>query len=130
MTKIDRFTFRNVLRSLDLGSVVYPRYLTAEAIIAYARARRASLESNKIVTLTQLYDQRVECIEFSVDESSASITGTPIRNLHLKEDLIITFISRHGRVLFPMGSDTIEIGDSVMVVTTHKGFSDILDILE
>ena len=129
VTKIDRFTFKNVLRSLDLGSVVYPRYLTAEAIIAYARARRASLESNKIVTLSQLYEQKVECIEFFIDESSASITGTPIRNLHLKPDLMISFISRHGKVLFPLGSDTIEVGDSVMVVTTHKGFSDILDIL-
>ncbi len=130
VTKIDRFSFRNVLRSLDLGSVVYPRFLTAEAIIAYARARRASLESNKISTLSQLYDQQIECIEFYIDESSISITGTPIRDLNLKSDLIITFISRHGKVLFPLGSDTIEVGDSVMVVTTHKGFSDITDILQ
>ncbi|MBR1628589.1 MAG: Trk system potassium transporter TrkA [Lachnospiraceae bacterium] len=129
VTKIDRFSFKSVLRSLDLGSVVYPRYLTAEAIIAYARARRASLESNKIETLTQLYEQQVECIEFNIDESSASITGKPIRTLHLKPDLMIPLISRHGKVLFPLGSDTIEVGDSVMVVTTHKGFSDILDIL-
>lgn len=128
VTKINRFSFRDVIRSLDLGSVIYPRYLTAEAIIAYARARRESLQSNKIVTLSQLYDRQVECIEFSVDEDS-TVTGTPIRALHLKSDLMITFINRHGKVLFPLGNDTIEVGDSVMVVTTHKGFSDILDIL-
>ncbi|MBR1634833.1 MAG: Trk system potassium transporter TrkA [Lachnospiraceae bacterium] len=128
VTKVNRFSFKDVIRSLDLGSVIYPRYLTAEAIIAYARARRESLASNKIVTLSQLYDQQVECIEFSVDEQSR-VTGTPIRELRLKPDLIITFINRHGKVLFPLGNDTIEVGDSVMVVTTHKGFSDILDIL-
>ena len=129
VTKVNRFSFKDVIRSLDLGSVIYPRYLTAEAIIAYARARRESLASNKIVTLSQLYDQQVECIEFLIDESSAAITGTPIRDLHLKPDLMISFISRRGKVLFPLGSDVIEVGDSVMIVTTHKGFSDILDIL-
>ena len=128
VTKVNRFSFKDVIRSLDLGSVIYPRYLTAEAIIAYARARRESLQNNKIVTLTQLYDQKVECIEFYVDERS-KVTGTPIRRLRLKPDLTITFINRHGKVLFPLGNDTIEVGDSVMVVTTHKGFSDILDIL-
>ena len=129
VTKIDRFNFKEVLKSLDLGSVIYPRLLTAEAILAYARARRASLESNKILTLSHLYEQRLECIEFYVDESSKQITGKPIRELSLKNDLIITFINRNGKVLFPLGSDTIEIGDSVMVVTTHKGFMDITDIL-
>lgn len=130
VTKVDRFSFRNVIRSLDLGSIVYPRFLTAEAILGYARDRRASLQSGGIVTLSQLYDQRVECIEFSVEESSSAIIGKPIRTLPLKDNLIITFINRHGQVLFPLGSDTIELHDSVMVVTTHSGFSEITDILK
>ena len=129
VTKVNRFSFKDVIRSLDLGSVIYPRYLTAEAIIAYARARRESLDSNKIVTLSQLYDRQVECIEFFIDEPS-DITHRPIRELSLKNDLIIAFINRHGRVLFPLGDDTIEVGDSVMIVTTHKGFSDITDIMD
>ena len=129
VTKVDRFSFKNVIRSLDLGSVIYPRYLTAEAILGYARDRRASLQSGGIITMSQLYDQRVECIEFSVEESASSIVGKPIRTLSLKPNLIITFINRHGKVLFPMGNDTIELGDSVMVVTTNKGFSEISDIL-
>ena len=109
MTKVNRFSFKDVIRSLDLGSVIYPRYLTAEAIIAYARARRESLDSNKIVTLSHLYDRQVECIEFFIDEPS-DITHQPIRELDLKNDLIIAFINRHGRVLFPLGDDTIEVG--------------------
>lgn len=129
VTKLDRMSFNNVVRSLDLGSVVFPRYLTAESIIAYARAKRASLESNKIETLTYMYDRRVECLEFSIDESS-QVTGTPLKNLSLKKNLLITYINRHGKVIFPMGNDTIEVGDTVMVVTTQKGFADILDILE
>lgn len=128
ITKINRFAFKEVIRSLDLGSVVYPRYLTAEAILAYARARRESLIFNNIVSLSQLYDQQLECIEFSVTDTPG-LCGIPIRKLELKPDLIITFINRRGSVLFPLGDDTIEPGDSVMIVTKHKGFSNITDIL-
>ena len=34
ITKINRITFKNVINSLDLGSVIYPKYITSEAIIA------------------------------------------------------------------------------------------------
>ena len=41
VTKINRFAFQDVINTLDLGSVVYPRIITSEAIIAYARANSA-----------------------------------------------------------------------------------------
>lgn len=44
ITKINRINFKDVIAKLDLGSVIYPRYITSEAIIAYVRARRASLD--------------------------------------------------------------------------------------
>ena len=127
ITKINRFTFKEVINSLDLGSVVYPRYITSEAIIAYARAKRASLDSN-VETLTHLYDQRVECIEFRIDRAS-DVTGTKIMDLNLKDHLMIPFINRNGNIIIPGGGDTIEVGDTVMIVTTHTGFNDISDIL-
>lgn len=127
ITKINRFAFKDVIDSLDLGSVVYPRYITSEAIIAYARARRASIDSN-IETLYHMFDHRVEAIEFHIRNDS-EITGTPIRELSLKKNVLVTFISRNGSLIFPSGDDTIEIGDTVMVVTTNSGYRDILDIL-
>ena len=42
---------------------------------------------------------------------------------------MVSFINRNGRIIFPTGEDTIEVGDTVMIVTTHTGFSDIVDIL-
>ena len=46
ITKINRINFRGVISKLDLGSIVYPRYITSEAIIAYVRAKKASMNSN------------------------------------------------------------------------------------
>lgn len=128
ITKINRVVFKDVISKLDLGSVVYPRYITAEAIIAYVRAKKNSLNSN-IETLYHMFDNRAEAIEFRIDEKS-EITDVPLMNLKLKKELLISFIHRKGTILLPNGRDCIKVGDTVMIVTTHTGFTDIKDILE
>ena len=128
VTKINHITFKNVISNLDLGSVFYPRYITSEAIIAYARAKKNSLGSN-IETLYHMFDARVEAIEFRVKNAS-KVTNTPLMELSLKKNLLITFINRNGSIIIPSGQDSIHVGDTVMVVTTHTGFNDIIDILE
>lgn len=127
ITKINRSTFKNVISKLDLGSVIYPRYITSEAIIAYVRAKKNSTNSN-IETLYHMFDNRAEAIEFRVDEPS-SVTGIPLKDLMLKNDLLVSFIYRNGKVQIPSGLDTIEVGDSVMIVTTHTGLDNIQDII-
>jgi trk system potassium uptake protein TrkA len=128
VTKINRLTFSEVINGLDLGSVIYPRYITAEAIIAYVRAKSASRSSN-IETLSHLFNHRVEAIEFRVDNES-KVTNIPIMNLNLKKNLLISFINRHGKIILPTGQDCIKPGDTVMIVTTNTGFKDISDILD
>ena len=127
ITKINLSTFKNVISKLDLGSVIYPRYITSEAIIAYVRAKKNSTNSN-IETLYHMFDNRAEAIEFRVDEPS-SVTGIPLKDLMLKNDLLVSFIYRNGKVQIPSGLDTIEVGDTVMIVTTHTGLDNIQDII-
>ena len=127
ITKINRITFSNVIDSLDLGSVLYPRYIIAEAIVAYVRAKKNSLNRN-IETLYHMFDSRVEAIEFNVTEAS-DVTNIPLKDLKLKKGLLVSLINRNGKVLIPKGPDSIQVGDSVVVVTTHSGFSNITDIL-
>lgn len=128
ITKINRSTFSSVIHSFDLGSVMYPRYITTEAIIAYVRAKQNSAGSN-IETLYHMFDSQVEAIEFHIQNSS-SITNVPLKDLSLKDNLLIACISRNGKLIFPSGQDTIKTGDSVMIVTTNTGFYDIQDILK
>ena len=79
-------------------------------------------------TLYHLFDNRVEAIEFHVGKT-APVIGIPLMQLKLKEDLLIACINRGGKIIFPRGQDTIELDDTVIVVTTQSGFSDISDIL-
>ncbi len=128
ITKINRSTFSDVIDGLDLGSVIYPNYLTSEAIVAYVRARSASFSSN-IETLSHMFEQRIEAIEFRVDEESR-VTDKPLMELNLKKDLLICFINRGGKIIIPSGQDCIKAGDTVMIVTKHFGFNSIKNILE
>ena len=128
VTKINRINFKDVISNLDLGSVVYPRYITSEAIIAYVRAKNNSRNSN-IETLYHMYDHRVEAIEFRVEQASA-VTNVALCDLSLKENILVSCINRNGSIIIPSGQDSIQVGDTVIVVTTNTGFKDIQDILE
>ena len=127
ITKLARNTFRQVVDNLELGSVIYPKYITAEMIIAYVRAKQASKNSG-IETLSYLFGGKAEAIEFIVNEES-NLTEIPLMELPLKKDLLLAFIARNEHILFPTGKDCIKVGDHVMIVTSHTGFNNIQDIL-
>ncbi len=127
ITKINRITFKEVISGLNLGSVVYPKYITSEAIIAYVRARQNSIGSN-VETLYHMFDRRVEALEFHIDKD-APVVGVPLMKLKMKDSLRVACISRKGKIIFPRGQDAIAPGDGVIIVTTHTGFGDISDIL-
>lgn len=128
VTKIHRIVYDEIIDSMDLGSVLYPKYITAEYIIQYVRAMQNSIGSN-VETLYRLIENKVEALEFCVGEQSP-VTGVPLKDLKLKENLLICCINRKGRIITPGGQDTIEMGDTVVVVTTNTGFRDLRDILK
>ncbi len=127
ITKVNRITFNNVIDSLELGSVVYPKYITAETIIAYVRAKKNSIGSN-VETLYHIFGDRAEAIEFKIKNGSP-VVDIPLKNLKLKKNLLIACITRGGKVIIPGGNDTIEVGDRVVIVTMESGFKDVADIL-
>lgn len=127
VVKVNRIAFDDVIESLDLGSVIYPKYLTADYIAQYVRAAQNSIGSN-VETLYNILDGRAEALEFRV-RTDSEVTAHTLSELDLKSNLLVGCIYRRGKVIFPRGQDRIQVGDSVMVVTTIKGFHDIRDIL-
>lgn len=126
VTKVNHINFTNVINELELGSVVYPRYITAEIIRTYVRALKNSLGSN-IETLYKMFDDRVEAIEFKLTPGS-KYTKIPIKDMHLKDNLLIASIFRNGKSFIPGGMDYFKDGDAIVIVTTHSGFDNISDI--
>ena len=110
-----------------MGSVIYPRYIIAEAIISYVRGMMNSKGSN-VETLYHMFNDQVEAVEFSVTEES-KITESRLMDLNLKKNVLIATINRKEQIIIPSGRDRIHVGDSVMIVTTNLGYDNIDQIL-
>lgn len=127
ITKINNESFDTIIGNLGLESVISPKTLTGEYIARYIRAMQNSLGSN-VETLYRLHEDRVEALEFRAKSNSRTV-NTPLMQLDLKDDLQVICISRGGKIILPQGSDIIKPDDSVVVITKHKGLSDLNDIL-
>ena len=127
ITKINNEYFDAIINNLGLDCVINPKTLTGEYIARYIRAMQNSMGSN-VETLYRLHEDKVEALEFRAKKSSKTLE-TPLSQLNLKDDLQIICISRSGKIILPQGSDVIKADDSVVVITKHKGLSDLDDIL-
>lgn len=127
ITKINRIAFEDVISSLNLGSIIYPKLITADSIVRYVRAMQNSMGSN-VETLYKLASNKVEALEFRV-ETDAPMIGIPLEELCFKSNLLVGCINRGGKIITPRGKDVILAGDTVIIVTTQKGLKDLKDIL-
>ncbi len=127
ITKIDRISFDDIINTFSPGSLIYPDKIAADYIVSYVRAMQNSIGSN-VETLIKLNGGRVEALEFKITKGSP-IVGIPLMELNLKRDILIACINRKGTIIIPKGQSVIEEGDTVIVVTTKSGLSDIKDIL-
>lgn len=127
VAKVNRIHFEEVVNDLDIDSVIYPKNLAADHIVRYTRAMQNSLGSN-VETLYKIMDGQAEALEFVIREDS-SVTNQRLMDLPLKDNLLVCYISRYGKLKMARGQDMLKVGDSVIVVTTHKGLHDITDIL-
>lgn len=128
ITQVHRIAYDELIAELNLGSVLYPKYITAEIIIKYVRAKQNSIGSN-IETLYRMSNDRVEALEFHVKEDSP-VLGVPLQELQLKPNLLISCINHKGNIITPGGQSVISPGDTVVIVTTLTGLHDIKDILK
>lgn len=128
ITKVNKIAFENVINSLNVGSLIQPKMLTAELILQYVRAMQNSMGSSNIETLYKIAADKAEALEFRVKEGSP-VLGIPLEKLKLRDNLLVACINRGGTIITPRGKDTVEAGDTVIIVTTHTGLNDLTDIL-
>ena len=128
VSKVNRIAFDDIIEGLDIGSVVYPKYITADYILQYVRAMQNSIGSN-VETLYQILDNKAEALEFSI-HSDCPFLNIPLAELDIRDNLLVACINRNGTILIPRGQDSIQANDTVIIVTTVKGLNDIRDILK
>ncbi|NLE13910.1 MAG: Trk system potassium transporter TrkA [Clostridiales bacterium] len=128
LTMVDHIGFSELF-SRPENRIISPKQLCASAIISYVRARQNS-GGSAVVTLHHIADGHAEALEFEVTSAFLG-AGHTLRNLKRKQDILIACINRGGKVIIPGGNDTIEAGDTVIVVArSGRKLLDLNDIME
>ena len=113
---------------MNLGRILNPQHISAEYIVRYVRAMANSIGSN-VETLYNIIENKAEALEFLI-QLGAPVIGIPLIDLPIKKGVLIALIYRNRQIIIRNGQSTIEDDDRGIVVTTHKGFQDIRDILQ
>ncbi len=127
VAKVNREELRHIAEDMGLDCVISPKKIIANVITRYARALQNSLGS-KVETLYKLMDSNVEALEFTV---SSDFKGCemPLRDMPIKNNILIAGIIRGRKPIIPSGDDCILPGDKVIVIAGQKGLNDLSDII-
>ena len=128
VTKVNNARLAEMLAPMGIESVISPKEIAANRIISYVRAMTNATGSN-VEMLYRLADNKVEALEFRVRESSRCI-GVPLKDMPIKDDVLVGAIIRGGACIIPGGDDVIKAHDSVIVVTTMNGLHELDNILK
>ena len=129
ITKINRTEFNDIFQDKGIDCVVSPKLLTANDIVRYVRAMQ-NKTGDSMITLHRIADDMAEAMEFPVTEETRHLGETLIR-IRLRPNILIACINRRGKIIIPKGDDTIELNDTVIVVTTaEQRINELNDIFE
>ena len=126
ITKVHHLSFPEVVELSGIESIVSPKLITAESISSYVRAIQNSYSKNKVESLRRIVDNRIEALEFIVRDDEDYI-GVPLKDLPIKEHILVAAIVRKGHTIIPNGFDEIHKGDSVVVITSEMASIEELD---
>lgn len=127
IAKINKTALSNILESVGVASVISPKDITADRILAYIRSINNSKNSN-IERLYKLANGQVEAVEFIAKEKS-KVIEKPIKKLSFRPNTLLAAIIRGEEVIIPSGNSIIDEGDSVIVISKDRILYELNDIL-
>lgn len=128
IAKVNRPGLTSMAERLGLECTLSTKSITSDMVLRYARALE-NAPGSSIETLYKIMDGRAEALEFDV-KAESDVTGVPLRELKIRSGILIAGIIRYGKkTVIPTGSDSIEVGDKVIVLSSGHKLSDLKDIL-
>ena len=117
VTKVNRLSFAELMENTGVYSIVTPKNITANIIIGYARAMK-SAKDTEMRTLYRIVNNKAEAMEFRVTRES-ELTSKSLSQIKMKRNVLIAAILRNNKIILPDGESKLEVGDTVVIVTTH-----------
>ncbi len=127
ITKVNRNELAAMATKLGLDCVISPKDIMSDVLVQYARALENSKGSN-VETLYNIMDGKAEVLEFNVRDDFKH-TGIPIKDLKLRQGILIAGIIRDRKPIIPSGVDVILEQDKVIILTENQRLNDLSDII-
>lgn len=127
IAKVNRDELAEMADKLGVDTIVSPKKIVSDRLLSYARAIKNSLGSN-VESLYKIMDGDAEALEFNV-VANPKITDVPLKDLKIKDNILIAGIIRDRKTVIPGGNDVIMSGDRVVVIAGGQKLSDLTDIL-
>lgn len=128
VAKVNGDALKKMSSPLGLETVISPKDSVSNVISKYARAINNSTDNNNIESLYKLFDGKVEALEFSV-KGNEKLIGVPLKDLKMKNNVLISAIVRNGKNIIPGGLDSIEVNDKIIVIAAESKLSCLDDVL-
>ena len=114
VAKVSRISLLNIIPSTERFSFVTPKRLVSDIIISVVRSIINS-EGSNIETLHRL-SNNAEAVEIKVNKKS-KVLDIPLKELKIKDNVLIAYIIRDNKLIFPTGEDSIMVNDTVIVIS-------------
>lgn len=128
ITKCNRHNYAGIARSVGLDSIVSPKFITASTILHLVRGMQNS-QNSVMLSLHRIADGAADAMEFAVASDTWHLE-TPLKDLHLKRDILISVIVRGQQIIIPEGSSYLKEGDQVIIIARSglvRTLNDIFD---
>lgn len=127
IAKVNRNELAQTSEKLGLKCIVSPQKSVSDVLSRYARALHNSIGSN-VETLYKVADGKAEVLEFNVS-SDFRYADVPLREMKLKQNVLVAGIVRGRKPIIPSGNDVILAGDKVIVLAAGHSLCDLSDIM-
>lgn len=122
---------QNMVRNLGLNSIICPKNITAYQIIRYVRGL-SQAEGDEIISMYRVVDTdagTIEVLEFNIT-AHAEFLDTPIKDLKIKQGVLIGCIVRENDIIVPNGATELKKNDTIMLLVKNENISALNDIFQ
>jgi trk system potassium uptake protein TrkA len=126
ITKIKNVNLAKLVDNISTDTIINPISTSIDIITHYIRAKKHT-NSGEMKALYKLVDGKIEATEFIADSKTRNL-GKPLSEIDFKKDILIASIGRKGKLIIPTGSETIQDGDKIIIVSKGRIIEKINDI--
>jgi trk system potassium uptake protein TrkA len=109
---VDNPALAGLIGELGIDAVISPRLLSVGLALQFARKGR-------ITAVAALMEESVEAIEVEATATSR-LVRSPLADVGFPKGVLVAAVQRGDRIRVPDGSDRIEAGDRVLLITTTR----------